>query len=269
MEPMTWFGTSWGAPINDTCEQVAVPVGELCEWCEEPIRETESGIMLDSLGVDGIRRAAYHVECQTRSVVGGYNHLKGRCMCCGGTEPPDPPELSKRDAAKLAAMYFGLGTHRYLDDRDDDQHWMLDGHTPVRTSFLRWGLWYDTADRQVGFAEVGPYRVSTIFLGLNHDLSGDGPPILFETMIFGPVEPEVLAERIASFTRLGVSEELAPQVAGHEEALTWRYATWDEAEQGHQEGVALVRLRLAAMEQAVNEAEQRSQARNDHQGGTN
>jgi hypothetical protein len=45
---------------------------------------------------------AYHIECWLRMIVGGINHIFGRCECCGGTDPPDPPGLSKRDAAKLA-----------------------------------------------------------------------------------------------------------------------------------------------------------------------
>jgi hypothetical protein len=36
-------------------------------------------------------------------MIGGLNHLLGRCTCCGGTEPPDPPEMTPRQAA-LAAV---------------------------------------------------------------------------------------------------------------------------------------------------------------------
>jgi len=32
---------------------------------------------------------------------------------------------------------------------------------------------------------IGDVRVSTTFLGLDHNFFGDGPPLLFETMIFG------------------------------------------------------------------------------------
>lgn len=34
-------------------------------------------------------------------------------------------------------------------------------------------------------------RVSTVFLGINHGFFGDGPPIIFETMVFGgPLDGE-------------------------------------------------------------------------------
>ena len=45
---------------------------------------------------------AYHIECWLRTIVGAINHIFGRRECCGGTDPPDPPGLSKRDAALLA-----------------------------------------------------------------------------------------------------------------------------------------------------------------------
>lgn len=53
--------------------------------------------------------------------------------------------------------------------------------------------------------------VSTVFLGLDHQY-GDGPPLLFETMVFGgPLDHEMN-----------------------------RYSTWNEAEKGHQEMVERV-----------------------------
>lgn len=47
-----------------------------------------------------------HYECSMRAIVGGLNHLKGKCICCGGTEPPDPPEMSSREAAKAAVQFW-------------------------------------------------------------------------------------------------------------------------------------------------------------------
>lgn len=41
-----------------------------------------------------------------------------------------------------------------------------------------------TADRVLARTEVGWLTVSTVFLGLDHGLY-DGPPVLWETMIFG------------------------------------------------------------------------------------
>lgn len=55
-------------------------------------------------------------------------------------------------------------------------------------------------------------RVSTVFLGLDHRHFGEGPPVLFETMVFGGE---------------GWSEESCD-----------RYSTWQEAEAGHARAVA-------------------------------
>jgi hypothetical protein len=80
-------------------------------------------------------------------------------------------------------------------------------------SHLEWGRWFETADRTVAHTEVGDdAEVSTVFLSLNHNIFGDGPPILFETLVFGGVCDGAIN----------------------------RYATWDEALDGHQEMVALV-----------------------------
>jgi len=53
---------------------------------------------------------------------------------------------------------------------------------------------------------VGKIRVSTVFLHLDHSW-GDGPPVLFETMVFGDDTEDERQER---------------------------YFTWDQAMKGHQ-----------------------------------
>lgn len=54
----------------------------------------------------------------------------------------------------------------------------------VPCSLKEWGeTWY--ADRPVAHDIVGDARVSTVFLGIDHRFFGDGPPLVFETMIFG------------------------------------------------------------------------------------
>ena len=51
----------------------------------------------------------------------------------------------------------------------------------------RWATFMRAGDgRQVAFDEAGKWTVSTIFMGLDHDLVGSGPPVLWKTMVFGP-----------------------------------------------------------------------------------
>ena len=50
---------------------------------------------------------------------------------------------------------------------------------------LEWARWFETADRRVRLTRVGPYFISTVFLGLDHlfrRLGRPHEPLLFETM---------------------------------------------------------------------------------------
>ncbi|MCB1712828.1 MAG: hypothetical protein KDH96_10220 [Candidatus Riesia sp.] len=72
---------------------------------------------------------------------------------------------------------------------------------------LKWAEEFETQDRRVRLTKLpGGYRVSTVFLGIDHQW-GDGPPLVFETMVFGP--------------------------KGWGEMDMDRYSTWDEAVSGH------------------------------------
>ena len=68
--------------------------------------------------------------------------------------------------------------------------YILVGKKPVlEPNTLKWAEWLETADRQVAVTHIptldGEIIVSTAFLGLDHNFSGVGKPLLFETMIFG------------------------------------------------------------------------------------
>lgn len=92
-------------------------------------------------------------------------------------------------------------------------NYILDGHRPVRCDDLMlWGAWFQEHDRRVASTRIHGVWVSTVFLGLDHNF-GRGPPVLFETMVFG----------------------------GEMDQEMRRYRTWDEAERGHREMCALVR----------------------------
>jgi hypothetical protein len=92
-------------------------------------------------------------------------------------------------------------------------NYILSGRTPVeQPNLFRWGEWMKTADRHVRHTEQGDVRVSTVFLGLDHNFSDCGPPILFETMAF----------------------------VGHDSVGCERYSTWAKAELGHDRWVQQV-----------------------------
>jgi hypothetical protein len=99
----------------------------------------------------------------------------------------------------------------------DDRYWVLDGHKPRPTDDVHeWGRFFNDGDkRRVAQTDIagGDIFVSTVFIGIDHRFGEDGPPLLFETMIFG----------------------------GPHDQYTDRYSTWDEAEIGHERAVRLAR----------------------------
>jgi hypothetical protein len=99
-----WFGKHWGAAICDDTPHAVTPTGEPCGHCGEPIAANDDGVLVPTLGE--AHRIAFHYECNLRTMVGGVNHQLHRCTCCGGSEPPDPPALSVRDAARAAAQMW-------------------------------------------------------------------------------------------------------------------------------------------------------------------
>ncbi len=68
--------------------------------------------------------------------------------------------------------------------------YILDGHRTVPVKSLRrWTAWaqgaWDSGARQVGDDYVPDFcRVSTVFLGVNHNWNREAAPLLFETMVF-------------------------------------------------------------------------------------
>lgn len=94
------------------------------------------------------------------------------------------------------------------------EHYILEGMIPVQEDdLIKWAQWFEGADRGVALDELDGVRVSTVFLGLDHNFSLAGPPLLFETMVFG----------------------------GKYDQEQERYSTWETALQGHNRIVEMVR----------------------------
>ena len=86
-----------------------------------------------------------------------------------------------------------------------NDHYILRGKEVVKVDLMEWATTLETMDRQVARDTLpGDVQVSTVFLGLDHSF-GNGPPLLFETMVFG----------------------------GDHDQEQERYTTWEEAEDGH------------------------------------
>jgi len=101
------------------------------------------------------------------------------------------------------------------------ENYLLEGHKPVPCEdLIKWAKEFHKLDRRVDHTEVLVeevegvkwVKISTVFLGIDHSFE-KGPPLLFETMIFGG--------------KYGDYEE--------------RCSTWDEAVAQHAVAVALVK----------------------------
>ena len=108
--------------------------------------------------------------------------------------------------------------------RHRSRYYILDEEKHIQRcdDLLTWARWFGKSElRIVARTKVsGDCDVSTVFLGMDHRFSLRGPPVLFETMVFGgPMHGEM-----------------------------WRYASYDDAEVGHAMAVKKV---LAAMKARV------------------
>jgi len=77
---------------------------------------------------------------------------------------------------------------------------------------MKWGRFMQDADRYVAETMIDGIRVSTVFLGLDHNWGGD-PPVLFETMIFGGEHDEEYMERCCTWAEAEEMHKIAVKVA--------------------------------------------------------
>ena len=84
--------------------------------------------------------------------------------------------------------------------------------------------------RRVAETDVEGFRVSTVFLGLDHSWSG-GPPLIFESMVFSAT---------TKFNEIAQREF-------HEELDQRRYSTYAQAMAGHEAMVAETRAFVAGL----------------------
>jgi len=90
-----------------------------------------------------------------------------------------------------------------------------DDNKPVEASDIKkWAQFFESEKRVIAQDQVRDARISTVFLGLDHNFMNEGPPILFETMIFG----------------------------GRLDGEQYRYSTYDEAINGHKTAIGMVLL---------------------------
>lgn len=66
------------------------------------------------------------------------------------------------------------------------------------TDIAEWTKYFESADRHVAVDMVGPWKVSTVFLGVDYGFA-QGEPILFETMVFDPDGNDIFCARYTTY----------------------------------------------------------------------
>ena len=67
------------------------------------------------------------------------------------------------------------------------EHWILDDKgRPRQVDLFTWARWFGSPAKRIVCQEtIGQNSISTIFLGIDHSFTEEGPPVLWETMTFG------------------------------------------------------------------------------------
>lgn len=91
---------------------------------------------------------------------------------------------------------------------------------------LEWAEEFENIDnRRVAQDMIGRYRVSTVFLGLDHSFGESAVPVVFETMIFDEEDR--------------TESKFFPGHSFAKDLYQERDCTWDEAVKRHGEAIAL------------------------------
>lgn len=104
-------------------------------------------------------------------------------------------------------------------------YWYLEGHVakPMPGDVWDSDLATRFPEKRVAHTDLGGAEISTVFLGMDHQFFDDGPPLIFETMVFSSDYPAI------------------------DEGCE-RYTTWDEAERGHHATVERIKAYIAEQE---------------------
>lgn len=110
-----------------------------------------------------------------------------------------------------------------LKDNKVGTYILDDAGEPVRErDTIAWGAWLEAAfkdgRKHVGHDTVGPYYISTVFLGVDYAF-GEGPPVLWETMIFGVADVGFHGKRYRKELYCERYSSKADALAGHARAV--------------------------------------------------
>lgn len=124
-----------------------------------------------------------------------------------------------------------------------------DGNPVPEPDTLRWAEWFEHAEQRILQQDhIGDAFVSTVFLGLDHNYSRQGPPVLWETMWFQGEREIILNGRIRKFK---------------ETRWMRRYTSRKDALRGHKRAVKYVKAKQKDLQELERMAVAGGWTRND------
>lgn len=94
------------------------------------------------------------------------------------------------------------------------RYYVLEGKKTVQANVLEWGEMFENfGSRVVKQESVRTQFVSTVFLGLDHNWSNQGPPLLFETMIFDQLSNIEYCKRCSTWEQAEIQHKKAVEYA--------------------------------------------------------
>jgi hypothetical protein len=143
------------------------------------------------------------------------------------------------------AFMFSLVEPRPDKYYPDGQPILSDDLMPA---WMKWALLFETAKEERNVAQTKTLygeRLSTVWLGLDHNFSRVGPPLIYETMLFAPGDREAERGALRDFAegREASPEEQAERDRARayrekhypHDQLQLRYSTRQEAADSHEE----------------------------------
>lgn len=103
----------------------------------------------------------------------------------------------------------------------------VEGIPTAEPDLLAWAAWMETADRRVNETQLLGFRISTVFLGVDHGNGLSNTPVLYETMVFGNwLDTDLMyrygTRRAALEGHISVADEVENQAKGAAHRYSWR-----------------------------------------------
>lgn len=153
------------------------------------------------------------------------------------------------EPSEFAEAFEQVERERFLHELQPERYAILDAEGNIQpASLYSWGQYLQSHENRIAQTKHKGYRVSTVFLGLNHQYLPDLPPLWFETMIFTPEYERTLSNK----KKIMLGDEL------------WckRTSTKAEAIQAHQEGIAWLKNYLIQSHTEVLKTNARQRSKN-------